>query len=97
MIHQLIQMIQSVQHTPNAEVASTEVQARRQGGLTEADLASLSMSAYQLRQAREAALASAQSAQARASVEQYTLEVGAGSNAASTRRQHPGSSLGINT
>ncbi|MBC3454062.1 hypothetical protein HU745_23640 [Pseudomonas mosselii] len=97
MIHQLIAMIQAVQDTPETAVARAEAQARRQGGLTEADLASLSMSAYQLRHAREAALASAQSAQARASVEQYTLEVGAGSYAVSTRRQHPGSSLGINT
>ncbi|WP_216891488.1 hypothetical protein [Pseudomonas putida] len=93
MIHQLMQMIQSVQDTPETEAARIEAQARRQHGLTEADLASLSMSAYQLRHAREAA----QSAPTGAAVEQYTLEVVAGGNAAATRRQRPGSSLGINT
>lgn len=99
MINQLMQMIQAVQDTPETEAARIEAQARRQHGLTEADLARLAMSSYQLGQARKAALASqpAQSDPAIAAVDQYTIEVMAGGNAAGTRRQHPGLSLGINT
>lgn len=93
MIHQLMRMIQSVQDTPETEAARIEAQARRQHGLTDADLADLQAQAFQLRQAREAA----QSAPTGAAVEQYTLEVVVGGNAAATRRQRPGSSLGINT
>ncbi|ANY88926.1 hypothetical protein [Pseudomonas putida] len=92
MIHQLFGIPQ-LQETPEAEAARAPAQARRQRGLTDADLADLQAQAFQLRQAREAA----QSVPTGAAVEQYTLEVVAGGNAANTRRQRPGSSLGINT
>ncbi len=97
-IHELIGMIQSVQETPETEAARAEAMARRQRGLTHADLTELSMQAYQFRQAREAQQAvQSQAAISSGTVEQFTAEVIAGGNAAATRRQRPGSSLGINT
>lgn len=89
-IHELIGMIQSVQSVP--EVGP---QPRRDPGVTDADLADLSAQAYQLRQARDA-LAANQAAPASPNIEQFTAEAIAGGTPA-TRRQRPGSSLGINT
>lgn len=93
MIHQLIAMIQAVQDTPETAAARAEAQARRQGGLTDADLADLSAQAFQLRQARDAALVNQPPSSS--NVEQFTVEAIAGGTAV-TRRQRPGSSLGIN-
>lgn len=90
-IHELIGMIQSVQ---SPEV---EPQPRRQPGITDADLADLSAQAYRLRQARIGVLASqpVQPAPASSDIEQFTVEAIAGGTPV-TRRQRPGSSLGIN-
>ncbi|HDS0931093.1 TPA: hypothetical protein QDZ23_005869 [Pseudomonas putida] len=87
-IHALIGMIQSVQ-SPEAEP-----QPRRQPGITDADLADLSALAWQRQQARDV-LAANQAAPASSNIEQFTVEAIAG-GAPVTRRQRPGSSLGIN-
>ncbi|POG03611.1 hypothetical protein BGP82_20320 [Pseudomonas putida] len=68
--------------------------SRQQPSLTDADLADLSALAYQRRQARDALIAN-QAAPASSDIEQFTIEAIAGSTPV-TRRQRPGSSLGIN-
>lgn len=100
-IHELIGMIQAVQDTPETEAARARVIARQRHGLSDADLSSLAMDAFAAREAeraeRAAGFAQMQQDFNAAATEQFTAEVLDGAAAATSRRQRPGSSLGINT
>lgn len=97
-IHELIGMIQAVQDTPETEAARARVIARQRHGLSDADLSSLAMDAFAARKAERAAgFAQMQQDFNAAVTEQFTAEVLDGAAAATSRRQRPGSSLGINT